>query len=66
MKTYKLQGKVTISVFTEIEASTLKEAEEIAEDFDVVKNEWGQESLKKEHWVSDEYDGEVYDVEEVQ
>ncbi len=66
MKTYKLQGKVTISVFAEVKADTLKEAIELTNDFDIIKNEWRQEYLKKENWVSEEYDGEVFDIEKIE
>lgn len=36
---YKLEGQITISVITEIEADTLEKAIELAEDLEVVKNE---------------------------
>ena len=62
MAKFKLEGKVTISVFTEIEAETLEEAIKISEDLEIVKNEWGQEYLKTENWVSDDFDGNVFDI----
>lgn len=63
MKTYKLQGKVTISVNTEVEADTLEEAIELAKTLEVVKNECKYDYLKKAFWVNDKYDGEVFEIE---
>jgi hypothetical protein len=63
MKIFKLTGKVTISVYTEAEADTLEEAIEKTEYLSIVKSEWGQDWLQRENWVSDEYDGEVFDIE---
>lgn len=65
MTKFRLQGKVTINVFTEIEADTLEEAKNIAADYSVIQSEWGQEHLITENWISGEYDGEVFDIEEI-
>ena len=63
MKTFKLNGKVTISVYTEVEAETLEEAIELTNNLDIVKGKWGQPGLKKRNWINDDYDGVVFDIE---
>lgn len=63
-KIFKLNGLVTVSVYTEVEAETLEEAIEIAQQRDIEKYHWGNNGQKKEVWVNDEYDGEVQEIEE--
>lgn len=64
MKTFKLTGIVTISVYTEVEAETLEEAIEIAEERGIERSEHNPEQQVKEAWVSEEYDGEVVEIKE--
>jgi hypothetical protein len=64
MKKFTLSGIVGVSVYTVVEAETLEEAIKISEDRDVVKYQWGDENLKNESWVNDEYDGEVRNIKE--
>ena len=62
MKTFNLEGLVTISVSTKVEAETLEEAIEIAEGRPIEQYQWGDKEQHKESWISSEYDGEVFDV----
>lgn len=64
MKVFNLTAKVTISLHTEVEAETLEEAIKIAEDRHIEKYQYGDEDQSKECWVSSEYDGEPYEIEE--
>lgn len=64
MKTFNLTAKVTISIYTEVEADTLKEAIRIAEGRDIEQGEFDGEN-KSDAWISDEFDGEVQNVQEV-
>ena len=65
MAKFNLTGKVTISVYTCVEADTLEEAIKIAEGRDEIKaSHWGADYEKNEAWLSDEYDGEVFDIEQ--
>lgn len=61
MTKFKLTAKVTISVHTEVEAKTLKEALKIADDRSIEESNWDGEN-KNDSWVSDEFDGEIFDV----
>ena len=63
MKTFKLTAKVTISVYTEVEAETFEEALEIAGERSIEQGNWDSEN-KKDSWISDEYDGEIFDINE--
>lgn len=63
MSKYILNGMVTISVYTEVEANSKEEAINIALQRDIVKSEWGSPWQKEESWVNDEYDGEVTNIE---
>jgi len=65
MRTFKLEGKVTISIYTEVEAENLEEAIEIANDRQIEKSHWGDKSQSKEAWVNDEYDGEPQNIKEI-
>jgi len=64
MKEFNLSGKVTISVYTTVIANSLEEAIEIARERDVEKYHWGDMEAFKENWINEEYDGEVFDIEE--
>ncbi len=57
MKEYKLNGNVTISIYTTVEANSLKEAIEVAEDRNIEVYEWGLKYQRNEAWVAEEYDG---------
>lgn len=64
MKKYKLQGLVTISIYTTIEANNLKEAIEEAEDRNIESYHMGSHSQEGDVWVADGYDGTPVDVTE--
>lgn len=64
MKEYILTGEITISVYTRVEAETLKEAIEIASERDVEKSEWNSHRQSSYCWVNDEYDGDIVNVKE--
>lgn len=57
MKTYKLSGVVTISIFTEVEANSLEEAIQIAENRGIEACRFGDKEQAGEVWVSEEFDG---------
>ena len=62
MKTFKLEAFVTISLYTEVEAETLEEAIEIAEERDlmtIVDNGHDDETIA---WMADELDGTVKNI----
>lgn len=54
---YKLNGYVTISIYTEVEADSLEEAIRIAKSRDVGILNYGWKGRAKDVWVADEYDG---------
>ena len=65
METFELSAMVTISIYTEVEAETIKEAIKIAESrYDIEKKEWHDE-LEKQVWVVDDYDGEPFNIKKV-
>lgn len=64
MKTFNLVGKVTISVYTSVNANSLEEAIKIAKDRDIEKGNWSEKEQHEEVWVNDDYDGEVEQIEE--
>jgi len=64
MKTFKLSGEVTISVYTVVQAETLEEAEEIALQRNIEAHNWGDNRQQYDSWISCEYDGEVCNVKE--
>jgi antitoxin component of MazEF toxin-antitoxin module len=64
MKTFNLSGKITISVYTKVDAETLEEAKKIAYERSIEAYSWGNPEQDKEVWVNSDYDGEVYDVSE--
>lgn len=61
MATFKLTGVVTVSVYTEVEAETLEEAIEIAQERDIERYSWREDQCKHA-WVNDDYDGEVREI----
>jgi len=65
METFYLNGKVTISVRTKVQAETIEEAIEIAENRGVVKRHWFNDDDIKYSWVNDVYDGEVFDINDI-
>ncbi len=65
MKTFTLEGQVTISVYTIVEAETLDEAIQIASERSIESSDWGNPSQDKEYWVSAEYDGDVFEINDI-
>ncbi len=63
MKIYRLTGTVTISVYTVVEADSLEDALTEAADRPIESSGWNSEEQKKEAWLSDEFDGEVDNME---
>lgn len=61
---FNLNAKVTISVYTTVEANSLEEAIALAEQRVIEQAQWGDEEQQNICWVSDEYDGEVYNIDE--
>ena len=63
MREFILSAKVTISVYTKVEAETLEEAIEIAIEerqmMNIVSNGGDTEDC---NWMCDELDGEPYDI----
>jgi uncharacterized OsmC-like protein len=57
MKTFKLSGTVTISIYTEVEAETAEEAIDIAEERGIEVENFDSEEQVKDVWVSSEFDG---------
>ena len=64
MKSFKLTGEVTISVYTTVEADSLEQAVDIATSRDIERGTWNDKNQDKYAWISDEYDGEVFNIEE--
>lgn len=64
MATFKLNGYVKVSVYTEVEADTLEDAINIAESREIERYRLGDKSQVKDAWVNDEYDGEVTEITE--
>lgn len=65
MKKFKLSGVVTISIYTEVEADSIEEAIEIAENRTIEANNWGDKSQASDVWVSDEFDGMPDKIREI-
>jgi len=64
MKEFLISAKVTVSVYTKVEAETLEEAIEIANDrtpMSIIANGGDNED---ENWMLDEIDGEPFDLHE--
>lgn len=64
MVQYRLNGTITVSVYTDVEADSLEEAIEIAQDRDVEKYQWGENYQSQNVWVNEDYDGEITDIKE--
>lgn len=65
MKEYNLGALVTISISTTVEANSLWEAIEIAEDRGIRRVHWGDITQDKEVWIySEELDGEPFNIVE--
>jgi hypothetical protein len=65
MAQFNLSGTVTVSIYTEVEAETLEEAIEIAKGRNIEKSRWGDKHQETQVWVTDDYDGEPMNIEEV-
>lgn len=63
MGTFNLTATVTISIYTKVEANTLKEAIKIAEERNIEQADWFGD-IEKHAWVSDEFDGEPQNIRE--
>lgn len=64
MKEYNLTAKVTISIYTTVEANSLEEAIEIAKEREEIeKSHWGEAYKAKEMWLTDDFDGTPFDIE---
>lgn len=63
MKTYIFTGEVTVSCYTKVEANSLEEALEIAEERadNIDKAQW-KDRRENEMWLSDGYDGTVQNI----
>ena len=60
---YKFEGEVTVSIYTEVEADTEKEALEIAENrCDIEQYHFGDVNACVNIWVNDQYDGEPTNI----
>lgn len=65
MKTFDLSAKVTIGIYTTVEANSLEEAIEIAEKRHI-ETAWLNSSSRqaKEVWVSEGFDGMPVNIKE--
>ena len=54
MKEFNLNAKITISVYTKVNANSLKEAIEIAKTRDVEKYNWSDNNACNENWINEE------------
>ena len=64
MKEYFISAKVTVSIYTKVQAETLEEAIEIAKDrtpMSIIADGYDHEG---ENWMLDEIDGEPFDLKE--
>lgn len=59
---YKLTAKVTISIYTEVEADSLEEAILISEDRSIESDNWSDKTQNQDVWVYEDIDGEPYDI----
>ncbi len=66
MKEFTLSAKVTISIYTKVEAETLEEAKEMTEGLSIEQSQFGYDNQANYAWVSDEYDGTPFDIEEIE
>lgn len=63
MKKFNLSGTVTVSVFTVVEANSLEEAIEIAQERHIEAAEYNSKDQAETVWVNEEYDGEVQKIQ---
>lgn len=61
---YKLTAKMTISVYTEVEADSLEEAIKIAEDRDYMSIASNGADSEESEWMCDELDGYPFEIME--
>jgi hypothetical protein len=64
MEEYLISAKVTVSVYTKVEAETLEEAIEIAKDRTPMSVTSNGGDNEEENWMLDEIDGEPFDLHE--
>lgn len=64
MKKFALTAEITISLYTEVEAETLEEAIEIAEERDLMAIVGTGGETKLDTWMTDELDGEPKNITE--
>ena len=61
---YKLSAMVTVSAYTEVEAETLEDAIQIAEDRDVAIGGEREGKYPSETWIIEDADGMAQDIHE--
>jgi hypothetical protein len=64
MKTFIFTAKVTISIYTEIDADTLESGIEIANERSLMSIVQNGSDTEKDSWMCDELDGVPYDINE--
>lgn len=64
MSIYKLTAKVTISIFTEVEADSVEDAIEIAKERETMDIPRDSFYTEDKYWIADEIDGTPYEIEE--
>lgn len=64
MKEFNLTAKMTISVYTKVEANTLNEAIEIAKEKEIMPIIQDGSYNSNDCWMTDELDGVVFDITE--
>lgn len=57
MPKFGLEAKVTISIYTTVEADTLEEAIQLAEDREIENYSFHERGQSDRCWVSDDFDG---------
>ena len=65
MKTFRFEASVMISVYTEVEANTLKEAMQIAHERELCSITQTGGDTKEDTWMCDELDGEPVDIKPI-
>ena len=61
---YRLTAQVTISVYTDVEADSLKEAIEIAEERNLMSIVGNGGDTEEDSWMCDELDGYPKNIQE--
>ena len=59
---FTLSAEVSVSIYTEVEAETLTDAINIAQERSIDSSRWNDKTQLREVWVSDEYDGEPQNI----